>query len=980
MRRVWDTEALVEQFTILPQEQVLFESKPESNRLGFAVLFKFFQLEARFPRTKREAPRPMVSYLARQLGLSLGPFRSYPFSGRTVERHRAEIRSYFEFHECSEADQESLKLWLSEQVLGSEYQAPKLTERLYQHLRDLKLEPPAPGRVRRLVQSVLNQAEALFCTRIWQQLSKSCCQKLDDLLQTKRAGEEESQQFVHSPFQRLKTDPGRLGLGSLLEEVEKLQCIQAVELPCELFLHVPPKVVSFYRRKASVEAPRELRRHPVAIRCTLIAAFCWQRQQEILDSLVELLMGIVHRLGMQAERKVEREFVREIKRVDGKPKLLFEMAQAALEHPDQTVKEAVYPVVSPAILKAVVAEFKASGSTYQQRVYSVMRASYVHHYRRMVPALLENLEFGTHQESHRPILKALELLKQYQDSSSRYCAEEELVVQGVLESDWRDLLVESNQGKDRVNRVNYELAVLQALRDRLRSKTIWVKSAKRYGDPDADLPQDFEQHRATYYAALNQPLNADSFVLHLKTELTAALETLNTELPQNRSVRIQERNNGWIALSPLDAQPESSNLAQIKQEVSQRWAMTNLLDMLKEADLRISFTEAFRHVGLRESLERSTLQRRLLWCLYGLGTNTGLKRVTAGISTDTESDLRYVKRHYINRESLRNAISQVVNAILQVRHPEIWGEGTTACASDSKKFGSWDQNLMTEWHTRYGGRGVMIYWHVERKSACIYSQLKTCSSSEVAAMIEGLLRHCTDFPAQKNYVDTHGQSELAFAFCHLLGFDLLPRIRRIGEQKLSLPTSEQRQDYPNLKPVLGRVIQWDLIQQNYDAMVKYATALRLGTAEAETILRRFTRSTLIHPVQRALVELGKVVKTLFLCRYLREEALRREIQEGLNVVEHWNSANGFIFYGKHSEMATNRMEEQELSMLCLHLLQLCLVYINTLMIQQVLAQPHWQKQLKSEDLRALTPLFWTHVNPYGTFRLDLTERLPLEVA
>jgi hypothetical protein len=74
----------------------------------------------------------------------------------------------------------------------------------------------------------------------------------------------------------------------------------------------------------------------------------------------------------------------------------------------------------------------------------------------------------------------------------------------------------------------------------------------------------------------------------------------------------------------------------------------------------------------------------------------------------------------------------------------MWGHGTTACASDSKKFGAWDQNLMTEWHARYGGRGVMIYWHIDRKSACIYSQLKRCSSSEVAAMIEGVLRHCTD--------------------------------------------------------------------------------------------------------------------------------------------------------------------------------------------------------------------------------------------
>ena len=81
---------------------------------------------------------------------------------------------------------------------------------------------------------------------------------------------------------------------------------------------------------------------------------------------------------------------------------------------------------------------------------------------------------------------------------------------------------------------------------------------------------------------------------------------------------------------------------------------------------------------------------------------------------------------------------------------------------------------MTEWHIRYGGRGVMIYWHVEKKSVCIHSQLKSASSSEVAAMIEGVLRHCTEMSVDKNYVDTHGQSEVAFAFSHLLGFRLLP--------------------------------------------------------------------------------------------------------------------------------------------------------------------------------------------------------------
>jgi TnpA family transposase len=108
--------------------------------------------------------------------------------------------------------------------------------------------------------------------------------------------------------------------------------------------------------------------------------------------------------------------------------------------------------------------------------------------------------------------------------------------------------------------------------------------------------------------------------------------------------------------------------------------------------------------------------------------------------------------------------------------------------------------------------------------------------------------------------------------------------------------------------------------------------------------------------------------------------LRREIHEGLNVVENWNSANGFIFFGKGSEMTSNRQKDLELSMLALHLLQICMVYINTLMIQQVLAERQWGQRLTKEDLRALTPLIYGHINPYGLFLLDMRARLPIELA
>ena len=132
-----------------------------------------------------------------------------------------------------------------------------------------------------------------------------------------------------------------------------------------------------------------------------------------------------------------------------------------------------------------------------------------------------------------------------------------------------------------------------------------------------------------------------------------------------------------------------------------------------------------------------------------------------------------------------------------------------------------------------------------------------------------------------------------------------------------------------------------------------------------------------HPTYKALSELGRAVKTIFLARYLHSKALRREIHEGLNTVERWNGANDFLRFARRGEMTTNQREEQEISMLALHLVQNSMVYVNTLMLQEVLAQPHWQGRLTENDRRALTPLIWEHVNPYGRFELDMTTRLSL---
>ena len=142
-------------------------------------------------------------------------------------------------------------------------------------------------------------------------------------------------------------------------------------------------------------------------------------------------------------------------------------------------------------------------------------------------------------------------------------------------------------------------------------------------------------------------------------------------------------------------------------------------------------------------------------------------KICGGTANISEADLRYVKKRFITPESLRHIIRKLVNSTLAIRDKEIWGQIINSFASDSTKFAAWSENLMTEYHIRYQGYGVMAYWHVDKKALCISSQIMRCSTSEIATMLEGVIHHATHAKVENHSTDTHGQSLVAFAFAKI---------------------------------------------------------------------------------------------------------------------------------------------------------------------------------------------------------------------
>ncbi len=389
--------------------------------------------------------------------------------------------------------------------------------------------------------------------------------------------------------------------------------------------------------------------------------------------------------------------LKDFQKVYGKNTLLFKIAEASLDNPDSQVQDVIYPIAGQTTLTNLVKEFKSSGPGYKKQVHTLIRSSYSSHYRRMLPKLLDLLLFKSNNQTHRPVLDALEWISEHRESKQQYLIlNDRIPIDGVVKPKWRDVVIEKHGKTLRINRINYEICVLQALRDRLRCKEIWVEGADKYRNPDEDLPQDFDDNRDNYYQDLGHTKDASEFIATIKKQMTEALTSLNQTLPGNKNVRLKTTGKNRITLTPYEPLPAPANIHKIKEAIQERWPMTSLLDVLKESDLRIDFTSRFSSVASKERLSRDEIQRRLLLVLYALGTNAGIKRLADGPHGFGYRELLYARNQYIHKGSLRAAIRDVVNATLQIRNPDIWGEGTTACASDSKKIGAWDANLLTE--------------------------------------------------------------------------------------------------------------------------------------------------------------------------------------------------------------------------------------------------------------------------------------------
>lgn len=503
-------------FNLSDDELTLAASKNTSkNKLGFAILLKYFQLESHYPKHIKYVAPMMLNCIANQLNVSPSCINTFDWEGRSTERFRQEIRNLLGYKKASLQDIDKLKVWLIKNIFPNSVRKSQQIEHAYEYFRQQHMEPFTSKELERHIHSAHQIFEQQLFDSIHNELTDKTKRMIDGLLVDDSEIDDEPSEYnaLEIRFKHLKQDIPGAKLKNVTHAIQKINYLKQLELPKDLLCNISIKLINKYYTRVLTEHPSNIRRHSPSIRYAVFSLFCYSRSQILTDSLADLLLQLIHKIRTSAENYVDKKILSEVKCVNGKFDILCSLAVVSLAYPTGIIQDKIYPEVGQETLGNLVKEHNSKGKWYENQVHKKMHSMYSHAHRKILLTLLDAFIFKTNLNDSKLLLEAVQIIKAHRDSSDRYYPSNiSAPMKNVISSEWDGLVSVNDQGIKKTHRVNYEIAVLQELRRQLDCKMIWVEGALRYRNPDDDLPKDFEEKREHYYKLLGLPLNVHEFI------------------------------------------------------------------------------------------------------------------------------------------------------------------------------------------------------------------------------------------------------------------------------------------------------------------------------------------------------------------------------------------------------------------------------------------------------------------------------------
>ena len=954
------TETIITHFTLLVADfEQLEKLRRGHNRLGFALQLLSLRFLGFYPEDLTYIPSDVIQHVARQIGESPDCLVQYGSRQQTRTAHQQVIELYLGFRSCTAEDLEQLSQWLVERALEHD-KSTVLLQLAMDKLRADKIVRIGVTQLEKLVMSVRQQAYQITYQHLSPHLSDSCKSALDKLLLPDEG-------FSKTPLVWLRQPATRNSPAAILNAIEKLGYMQKVDVLSWEMSKLHPNRLKFLAQYAKRASTQRLQRMPEERRYPILMSFVYQLYEEVTDETIDLFIRCLADAYARARRDLENFRANMAKAINEKIHLFRDISTIIL-NPDVVnadVRPCIHEQITPEELQLALEESEKLLRPLDDSYFDFFSSRYSY-FRQFVPSFFKTFEFQAHVED-KGVIQAIALLKSLDETRKRIVPNSAPLT--FVTPKWRTYVTDAS---GQINRRYYELCLLWQLRSDLRSGNIWLKHSRRYANPETYLmpATEWAQQRTEICQMLQVSTAGEKRFQQLQADLTEQLQQLNQTIQSHEQVRIE---NDKLVISPLEGLDLSESSEKLQQQITQRLPWVDLDQLLPEVDQWSGFSDAL--VAGDENLKSTPEDKTYLYAaLLAQACNFSLNDMAKAADLSYKGLLWYTN-WYLQEDNLVEAINTLVNYHYHQPLAQCWGGGTLS-SSDGQRFPVAVKNQQAVSLPRYFGygQGVTFYsWssdqHSQYRDKVIPSTVR-----DATYLLDGILDNETELAILEHTTDTAGYTDVIFALFDLLGLKFSPRLRDLASQRLYCVDSPLK--YPNLKPILRYTLRPHLFLERWDEMLHVVASLKLGWVSASLFMAKLKSFAQKNALLIAFQEYGRLVKTIFILRYLNQPDYQRRITKQLNKGEHLHDLRRFLFFGNRGQIRQRQQTQVANQAHCLTLVTNAVVVWNTAYMQAILEQLEIEEYpIQAEDLNHLSPTRYAHINLHGRYFFELDSNL-----
>lgn len=955
-------------FFLLDEADMAFinNRRGRTNRLAVALLIGSVRFLGTWPHDLSSIPANVLWFVARQLGISdTRVLSEYPRRETTLREHQALIRRRYGYRDFAWPWTFRLSRLLFTRSWLSNERPGLLFELATSWLLQNKILLPGVTTLTRLISEVREKSANRLWSRLSGLVSGEQCSLLEELLQVPDG-------VRTSHFDQLRKGPVAISGPAFNQAVARYLKLKAFGMQGLDFTGIPPVRFNALARYADMISVYKIARMPPARRTAMLVAFVRSCEISALDDALDVLDGVIADIGREAKKIGQKKRLRTLKDLDKSALELAHICSVLLDEniDSELLRSTIFEKFPPARLADTITFINAIARPPDASFHDEMLEQYGR-VRRFLPCLLENIEFSA-APAGETTLEAIRYLAAIRSTRRQHIDDAPMA---IITGPWKRLCY----GKDgHLSRQGYTLCVMNKLQDSLRRRDIYVAQSERWGDPRAKLlqGQDWHTNRVQVYRSLGHPLNAGDAVNALARQLDTVYRQVAQNFSDNQAVSLDfsgKRTKLTIAhLSGLDEPP---TLKLLSKRISDLLPVVDLTELLLEINAHTGFADEFSHAS-EAGARMEGLTVSICAVLLAEACNIGLEPfIRPNIPALTRHRLNWIRQNYFRAETLVSANARLVDYQSTLPLAQKWGGGEVASA-DGMRFIAPVRTVHAGPNRKYFGssRGITWYNFISDQYSGFHGVVVPGTLRDSIFVLEGLLEQQTGLNPTEIMTDTAGSSDLIFGLFWLLGYQFSPRLADAGASVFWRVDKDA--DYGVLNDLARNTASTRKIEQHWDDMMRMAGSLTLGKIRASVAIRSLLSSERPSGLTQAIIEAGKINKTLYLLNYIDDEDYRRRILTQLNRGESRHAVARAICHGQKGEIRKRYQDGQEDQLGALGLVTNAVVLWNSIYMQAALDHLRNEGEtINEEDEGRLSPLRHAHINMLGHYTFTLAEQV-----